>query len=49
MHLEGDQQASIFVHVTIADYHGEKVSVVLTIILFSPLFLVNHGMQKKNT
>ncbi|KAL9970552.1 hypothetical protein ACROYT_G022950 [Oculina patagonica] len=25
VHLEGDQQASIFVHVTIADYQGEKI------------------------
>lgn len=25
VHLEGNQQASIFVHVTVADYHGEKV------------------------
>lgn len=25
VHLEGNQQASIFVHVTIADYNGEKI------------------------
>ncbi|KAL9970554.1 hypothetical protein ACROYT_G022952 [Oculina patagonica] len=25
VHLEGNQQASIFVHVTFSDYHGEKV------------------------
>lgn len=25
VHLEGNQQASVFVHVTLADYHGEKV------------------------
>lgn len=29
MHLEGNQQASIFVHVTIADYNGEKVKYLL--------------------
>jgi len=30
VHLEGNQQASIFVHLTIADYHGEKVAVTFT-------------------
>ena len=29
VHLEGDQQASIFVHVTIADYNCEKVTIEL--------------------